>query len=690
MKEVKKMPEEHVLQIESLLLRDIETAAMNLDKRDYFLTRALTKYIGINKLNAISYIRFSPIYATNYHVLNIGLEKNAIERWIQPLLSPTLEETMENITNAKWPDSLGFGKISTYDNGFIISWLQQANVTSNKLEDLLIEGLKAISYVEKMEHEYFYDIGVPFEPEITRSIKEKDKDGLVELLALTKWMTNSDITFWGETNSKQVEVDMDIGSQSDNFGFLLPLGKGIGGLAAQNKMVLQVADYKNCEYRYKDVSKAVDKENIRTVFALPIKDEEQNTSGVLYVGNRSINPLSFDNKFLLLRLAHQLEPIIKRKEIKQFFTTSERKSFFRIKKAELREMAQTAKQLKPLESWLADLLKGDVLLIDPDGNPYCHKQKEFERDKVKQFYSYPLTYKERDLGFLNIWTNIQLPLENDWPDLIDDVIHAIYIINERTERFYNLAELERSQWIYNMMQPSIDLESQFEKGVKLRAPLDSGEIWAFYWNKEADILTLQEKMHLDEISLFYLRQPIFFKGNMGYILFDRVAKCTPEELRNQFLTVLPIETWMIHGATYSSFEHLQHTLLHLQSLLDKVKREKGAEYILAFNRFGLDNLLSNPRVSKDIQSFSKHTLKPVIEYDAKNKSDLTKTLALSLIYSSPSKVAEKLFIHPNTVHYRVNRAKQLLKIDEDDVSADIALRLAAYAWLFAQNIPIHD
>lgn len=684
------MTEEKILQIESLLLRDLENAAMNLEKRNYFLSRALTKYISINKLNAISFIRFSPIYQTNVQVLHIGIETDLIEQWMNPLLAPTLEKTIENIANAKWPDRLGSTKMTTYNHGLIICWLKQPKVPFKKLEHLLFEGLKAISYVEFKEHEYFFDIGVPFEPEINRSIKEKDKDGLVELLALTKWMTNSDITFWGETNSKQVVVedDMHIGSRTGDFSFLLPLGKGIGGLAAQNKIVLQVDDYQNCEYRYEDVSKTVDREQIRTVFALPLKDKEQNTSGVLYVGNRTINPLPLDKKFLLLRLANQLEPIVKRKEILQFYTGTERKAFFRQKKKELREIAQTAKQLRPLEEWLANLLKGDVLLIDPDGKPYYHEPNVLERKKSSHFYSYPLTYKERNLGFLNIWTNIELPFENDWPDLIDDVIHAIYIINERTERFYHLAELERSQWLFNMMQPSVDLDAQYEKGVKLRTPLDSGEVWVTYWNKKTDILTLQEKMQLDEISLFYLRQPIFFKGNTGYILFDRPAKCSPEELRNKFLTVLPVETYLIHGATYSSFEHLQHTILHLQSLLEKVKREKDTEYVLTFNHFGLDHLLSNPRISKDIHEFSTQMLKPVIEYDEKNKSDLTKTLALSLVYNSPSKVAKKLFIHPNTVHYRVNRAKQLLNMDESDVSSDIALRLAAYAWLFEQKIRI--
>lgn len=684
------MIEEKEFKIDSLLMRDLEHAAMNLEKRNYFLARALTKYIGINKLNAISFIRFSPIFSTNYIALHIGSEKDTIKQLLDPLIEPTLDKTIENISVAKFPEHLGTVKIKTYEHGIIISWLQQPNVPSEQLEHLLIEGLQAVSFVEIKEHEYFYDIGAPFEPDVARSIKEKDRDGLVELLALTKWMTNSDITFWGEANSKQIEVDIHIGSRKEDFGFLLPLGKGIGGNAAQHKVVMQVADYKNCAYRYKDVSKAVDSEEIRTIFALPIKDRDQNTSGVLYVGNRKINPLPMNKKFLLMRLANQLEPLVKRKEIKQFYTTQDRKLYFRQKKKELREITQTAKQLGEIEKWLADLLKGDVLLLDADGKPYCQNEHDIERRNTSQFYYYPLNYNERNLGSLNIWTNIELPFENDWPDLIDDVIHAIYIIYERTERFYHLMELERSQWLYNMTQETFNFETQYKKGVKLRVPLDHGEVWAVYWNKQSDRLTLHEKMQLDELSLLYLRQPIFFNGNTGYIMFDRPEKCTPEELRNKFLSVLPVETWIIHGATYKSFEHLHHTLLHLQALMEKVIREKGSEYVLTFNRFGLDHLLSNPRVSKDIQEFSKRMLKPLLEYDKNNNSDLTKTLALSLMYNSPSKVAKKLFIHTNTVHYRINRAKQLLNVDEQDPSSDIALRLAAYAWLFEQKINIHN
>src|SRR5690606_31833794 len=131
-----------------------------------------------------------------------------------------------------------------------------------------------------------------------------------------------------------------------------------------------------------------------------------------------LNPLPMNKKFLPMRLANQLEPLVKRKEIKQFYTTQDRKLYFRQKKKELREITQTAKQLGEIEKWLADLLKGDVLLLDADGKPYCQNEHDIERRNTSQFYYYPLNYNERNLGSLNIWTNIELPLENDWPDLI--------------------------------------------------------------------------------------------------------------------------------------------------------------------------------------------------------------------------------------------------------------------------------
>lgn len=676
--------------MESMLMRDLEGAAMHFNKRHYFLSRALHKYIAFNKLHAIAFIRFSPLLENGYNIIYAGVEQESFSQWIQSLMADTADKTMMNLTNTRWDIALKTGTLYSYEQGIVISWKEQQQERDEALEQLLFQGLKAISFVELKESDHFYEVGTPFEADVAQSIQAKDQDGIVELLSLTKLMTKSDITFWGEADSRQVEVDMHIGSKNSDFGFLLPVGEGIGGLAAKNNIVLQVADYQNCAYRYKDVSVAVDEEKIRTVFALPLKDNDRNTSGILYVGNRTVNPLPLEKKFLLLRLGNQLEPIVKRKEIKQFFTTAEEDTFFKRKKSELREIGQVAREFNEIESWLANLLHGEVRIVTNDEEMTKRDDDATERSGTKLFHSFPITLKERHLGELHIWTNIELPLRKKWPDLIDDVIYTIFIIHERNERYYHLAELERSQWLYNMLQSTPDLDVQYEKGVKLRAPVDSGEVWAFHLNKVADILSIDEKMGLEEVSLQCLREPIFFNGTHGFILFDRSVDCSPEQLRNKMLAVLPVETWLVHGATYNSFAELHDLLTQLQTLLETTVHQNSSEYVLTFENFGLENLLSNPRISGDLQSFAKHILQTVINYDKENDSELTKTLALSLIYKSPSKVAKKLFVHPNTVHYRVNRAKQLLNINLDDVSSEIALTFAAYTWLFEQNITIDN
>ncbi len=678
------LPKKASTEKQALLLRELEAAAVHEHRRDYFLQRALKKYMIFNSLQAILFLRFSPQLEGGYRINYVGQQRDTVMKEIQPLLADSLEETLLRLSNTLMSKTLEEGTLVPFEHSLILRWDLQSRRQDPSLTNLLYEGLKAVTYVELTEANYFNDQGLPFDNEVTKAIQAKDRDGLIELLTMTKVMSDSDITFWGEADSREVEVGLHIGSKNDDFGFLLPVGEGIGGLVAKSKSVLQVPDYKNCPYRYKDVSDTVDSEKIRTVFALPLKDKQENTSGILYIGNRTINPLPLNKKFLLLRLGHQLEPLVKRKEITHFFTSSDKEVFLQKKKNELRKIGQSATQVTTVCDWLANFLKGEVRLIKDESS--LKKQQLLQEMKpYKHFYTFSLTQFDQPLGELLIWTNIRLPLPNFWPDLIEDVIHTIFIVHERSERYYYLTDLERSQWLHNMLQPTINEKTQYDKGVKLQIPVDEGEIWAFYCKTDSGNIPMDKKLLLEELALRYVRQPIYFHGTTGFILFDRPALKKPAQFRNEILQIVPAETWLIHGALYRSFKDLHRHLLQLHELLETSVRKKLEDYVLTYQQFGLDYLLSNPLVIEEIQAFTAQMLKPLLEYDKEHDSELTETLALSLVYKSPSVVAKKLFIHPNTVHYRVNRAKQLLEIDESDVKNELALTFAAYAWLYEQE-----
>lgn len=88
-----------------------------------------------------------------------------------------------------------------------------------------------------------------------------------------------------------------------------------------------------------------------------------------------------------------------------------------------------------------------------------------------------------------------------------------------------------------------------------------------------------------------------------------------------------------------------------------------------------------PRISEELAAFDEGLLAPLISYDRERGTRLTETFCLSLVLDSSSEVARRLYVHENTVRYRVRRAEQLLGCDLGSSKERITLGLAAFVWL---------
>ncbi len=95
---------------------------------------------------------------------------------------------------------------------------------------------------------------------------------------------------------------------------------------------------------------------------------------------------------------------------------------------------------------------------------------------------------------------------------------------------------------------------------------------------------------------------------------------------------------------------------------------------------GLDGLLENPKLSNELEEFARGALGPLLAHDADNNSRLTQTLCLTLVKGQEA-AAKRLFVHANTVRYRVKRAAQVLGADLDSPKERTALSLAALVHL---------
>ncbi|MDD4752206.1 MAG: helix-turn-helix domain-containing protein [Desulfitobacteriaceae bacterium] len=84
---------------------------------------------------------------------------------------------------------------------------------------------------------------------------------------------------------------------------------------------------------------------------------------------------------------------------------------------------------------------------------------------------------------------------------------------------------------------------------------------------------------------------------------------------------------------------------------------------------------------KVVKTFCRNTLEPLFDHDTKNESSLLPTLT-ELVNSNFNlkETAKNLFIHVNTLYYRIKKIEQLLSVDLSLMSTRVDLSTALKSW----------
>ncbi|SHI32137.1 PucR family transcriptional regulator [Desulfofundulus thermosubterraneus] len=93
------------------------------------------------------------------------------------------------------------------------------------------------------------------------------------------------------------------------------------------------------------------------------------------------------------------------------------------------------------------------------------------------------------------------------------------------------------------------------------------------------------------------------------------------------------------------------------------RRVQGGNGIFDFEQLGIYALLLSFG-NNEVKESCRQRLAKLLEYDSANKAELIKTMEVYLDYNENiSRTAEKLYIHPNSVKYRLERIKEILGKD---------------------------
>ncbi len=111
------------------------------------------------------------------------------------------------------------------------------------------------------------------------------------------------------------------------------------------------------------------------------------------------------------------------------------------------------------------------------------------------------------------------------------------------------------------------------------------------------------------------------------------------------------------------------------------QRLKIANQVVEFKSLGVYKLLYELEGQTTVRRFAEEIMRPLVEYDAGNRGSLVKTVeAYFNHHGNISQTAESLFVHRNTLLYRMERIQELTQMQLDEANMRLALHLALKLW----------
>lgn len=194
------------------------------------------------------------------------------------------------------------------------------------------------------------------------------------------------------------------------------------------------------------------------------------------------------------------------------------------------------------------------------------------------------------------------------------------------------------------------------------------------------------------ISRFFKNAVVIYFTNTKDIIImiqrqysDLEGKLTliAEQLQEQ----LPISLVFSVGNAYHNWHQINQSFTESKFVFDERKKQQQTDLILAYEDKGMTQLFNNLD-KNDIKFFCQNVLKDFAFPEDSTLIDLRRTLEVYLDSQCEiASTASKLFVHRNTVKYRIQRCEDILGHDVNSPEHSLNLRLALTLSQPNQNTP---
>ncbi|MFW5718667.1 MAG: PucR family transcriptional regulator [Halanaerobium sp.] len=253
-------------------------------------------------------------------------------------------------------------------------------------------------------------------------------------------------------------------------------------------------------------------------------------------------------------------------------------------------------------------------------------------------------------------------------ELIEDILH------NRIEDQSEIIQRGRlANWNLNLNYQLYLFSINVEKN------LPTEDAYYFYEIKERVMQRLHNLMQND-IS----RKYILFSYEKDIVLlinYESAADVKEEEIKlikEELTTKINRFYFNIGAGTFiTDVAEIAESYQQASYVIDFLKATERQNVVYNYNQLGIMRLLWQIN-QEELRQFTTEYLAKLIQYDKGNSTEWLDTLGVYLEEGgSIQQAAKRLFIHPNTMSYRVKRIKEILGIDLQDQEVQLNL-LAAY------------
>lgn len=158
-------------------------------------------------------------------------------------------------------------------------------------------------------------------------------------------------------------------------------------------------------------------------------------------------------------------------------------------------------------------------------------------------------------------------------------------------------------------------------------------------------------------------------------------------LKSYFQSDINISDYCGCGSCYSGIDKLKSSYEESRKALKIVLKLQKSSYICDYEKIGIMRLLLNHNTVEDLRQYCNEVLGPLLEYDEKEGTEYVRTLGKYLNCNcNLVATAKALFIHRNTMVYRIEKIQKIINNNINDVSARIEYLNAIQIMKFLDEI----